>query len=90
MPASDDSIGPLEYRARRDRLGFTGRGLARFVGVDERTERDWRRGAARVPGAVLRLFELLEALELDAARAAELCFLRSLVLTSGTRPRPRD
>lgn len=72
MTTSERIISADDYRRRRDRLGFTGRGFARFLRAGERSERQWSGGDRAVPGPVVAMLELLEAAELTAEQAQAL------------------
>lgn len=61
-----------EYVRLRNKVGFTGRGFARWLGHAERAERMWSGGERRVPNGVAVLLRLLVKLKIDADKAAEL------------------
>jgi DNA-binding transcriptional regulator YiaG len=48
-------------RATRDRLGLTTAGLARLVGVHNRTAHRWLAGQTEVPKSIWRLLDIMEA-----------------------------
>lgn len=50
-----------EYRAAYSALGLTQAGVARLLGVDERTSRRWANGEREVPPPVARFLDYLVA-----------------------------
>ena len=52
---------PAEYRAALANLGLTQVGAARFLGVGDKTSRNWASGRSEVPPPVARFLRFLIA-----------------------------
>lgn len=55
---------PMQYAEAIDRLGFSQRSSAAFLGVNERQVRRWVANEARIPESVAKLLRLMIRLKL--------------------------
>lgn len=62
---------PEEYRTAYSALGLTQAGVARLLGVDERTSRRWATGEREVPPPVARFLSFLVLSEITADEVME-------------------
>jgi DNA-binding transcriptional regulator YiaG len=65
-------MSSTEYAKALDRLGFPNRGFCKFIGVNERTGRDWLSGETRVPGAIAAFLRLALKQKLTADKLIDL------------------